>query len=300
MEIVYLNNKKIKIESCIVALGFFDGMHLGHMALVEKVIFEANLHKHKKALLTFEKSPKSILTTCQENYLTSLEDKAMLLEQKGIDYLFVLPFNKEIASFSPQQFIETYLKNDYMKGFVCGYDFHFGHFGAGNPTMLEAVAPTVVVDKLMLQEHRVSSSFIKQLLKDGEIKKANKFLAYAYCIQGVVIHGKHRGKSQLGFATANVDYKDYVLPKNGVYACVVEYEKQEYFAMTNIGINPTFGDIEKPSLEVHLFGFDEMIYDKIIKVSFQQRIRNEMKFSSLEHLIEQLNNDQKKCIEYFR
>lgn len=300
MKTFYLNQLESVVEDCVVALGFFDGMHLGHQQLLEQSEIIAKEKNIKKALMTFDVAPKSVLLQLPENYLMTLKDKEDYLEQRGFDYLFVLPFSKEIASLSADKFLQNYLINGFMKHFVCGYDFHFGHLGAGNPELLKEVCPTKIVAKYELSHHRVSTSSIKEDVTLGLINKANTSLGSSYSIQGEVIYGKQRGKSQLGFATANIDYKGYVLPKNGVYATLVQYNDKIYKGMTNIGYNPTFGDIERPSMEVHLFEFDEMIYGKTIKVFFKKRIRPEMKFESLEQLKTQLNNDQKECFEYLK
>lgn len=305
MEVIYIDKvAQIVNEPCCVALGFFDGLHRGHLALMDKVKVIAKEKGLKKAMLTFSEHPKSYLKHVPFPSLTTLEDKIEIMKSLDFDYLFVIPFTKDFASKTPEQFIENYICTLQMKHIVCGFDYHFGSHGKGNVSLLQKYSflgyQVSVVDKLEDEGMKISSTYIRQLLMEGAIDKANHYLGREYQIRGEVIYGRQIGRTQLGFATANVEYKDYLLPKRGVYGSRVIINDKEYIGMTNIGYNPTFGDLDKPSLEVHIFDFDEDIYGKIIRVYFSVHIRDEKKFSSKEELITQLHQDQETIRLYFK
>ncbi len=299
MEVIYLGRQS-NIEPVCVALGFFDGFHIGHLTLFEKVDEVATKHNLKKGLFTFDIQPRNFLANVNDSYITSLEDKIEFAKAYSFDYVFVLEVSKEILDMPAKQFIESVLLNQNIKHIVCGYDYHFGKDKAGNVNMLLEYSDFIVdvVDKVSLDKNRVSSTDIKAGLERGDIESVNSMLSRSYQIRGIVIHGKQRGRL-LGYPTANVDYKGYVLPKRGVYATSVLVDGCMYQGMTNIGINPTFGDIEHPSLEVYILDFNEDIYGKEITLYFKTRIRPEVQFASLDHLKQQLASDKQSVIQYF-
>ena len=299
MEVIYLNQTdKIK-EECVLCLGYFDGLHLGHQKLLDKTIEIANKSHLKKVLLTFSMNPKSYLLNQKEQYLTPLDYKKNFL--KAIDFDYIIVVDVDVLGLQEKQFIEQYILNHNIKAVVCGYDFKYGSNRSGNIETLKNYQQfeLFVVDKCELDHQRVSSTQIKEFIIKGQIEQANRFLGRPYMIQGKVVHGKKRGKILLGFATANVDYQNYIMPKRGVYGVEVLIENQSYKGMANIGLNPTFGDIEVPTLEVHIFDFDKMIYDQNINVYFQFFVRDEKKFSSFDDLVNQLNQDMFNIKENF-
>lgn len=304
MEVIRIKvGQKINIEESCVALGFFDGLHVGHLELLDKVIEITKTSPLKKALMTFDKHPKSFLTKQDFYYLSSLEDKIAILEEYGFDYLLLIVFDEEVANLLPEKFIDEYIIKQPIKSVVCGFDYHFGHFGFGTIKLLQEYAPdvyqTYVVEEKKEAGKKISSTYIRELLSQGNIAHVNTFLNRQYTIKGNVIHGRQIGRT-IGFATANVDYGNYVLPKNGVYGVKVKVQEKVYFGMANIGYNPTFGDLQKPSLEVHIFDFDEDIYDLTIETLFCNHIRDEVRFASKEALIEQLNKDRVSIKQYFK
>lgn len=304
MEVIHIEyGKKTKIEESCVALGFFDGLHVGHLALIEKVVEVANKRSLKKALMTFNQHPKSFLTGDTFYYLTSLEDKVEILEKHGFDYLLIIDFSEEVSLLSPEQFIDEYIIKQNINCVVCGFDYHFGQFGLGTTKTLQEYQKesfqTIVVNEKRENEKKISSTYIRELLLQGKVAQVTTFLKRQYSIKGEVIHGRQIGRT-IGFATANVDYGNYALPKNGVYGVQVIVHEKKYLAMANIGYNPTFGDLQKPSLEVHIFDFDENIYDEIMVTLFCTHIRDEVRFSSKEELILQLKKDQKTIEKYFK
>ncbi len=300
MKVIYMDKMINDYDDVCVALGFFDGFHIGHQQLfseVERICAVKNL---KKALFTFDCQPRSFILNAEESYLTSLNDKIELAKKYEFDYVFVLPLSKQVISMQPDTFIREILIRNNIKEIVCGYDYHFGIKKSGSIENLKQYTEfnVTVVDKVEYLSNRISSTVIRQCLQEGDIALARAMLGHDYKIKGEVIYGKQRGRL-LGYATANIDYCGYVLPKRGVYATLIDVDGIVYYSMTNIGVNPTFGDLEKPSLEVHIFDFDKDIYGNNVSVFFIERIRGEIQFGSLEELKEQLLFDKTKIVECF-
>lgn len=300
MEVIYLDQQEYKIkEDCCVALGFFDGFHVGHMALIEEVYHCCQKTKLKRALLTFDQHPSVIFEHQSFSYLNTLEDKIEILEELGFDYLFVVTFNQTFANLSPKQFIDNYLKKIRASIVVCGYDFRFGKNQEGDfETLKQAGLIVSVIDKISYRNHKISSSYIRELLQDGEIELANLLLQYYYQVKGKVIYGRQNGRT-IGCPTANVDYAPYLILKRGVYAVKFIHQRITYIGMANIGYNPTLGALNQLSLEVNIFDFDQMIYGDEVTVVFYKRIRDEKKFDDVSLLVEQLDHDRKEIKEYF-
>ncbi|MEG0365502.1 MAG: bifunctional riboflavin kinase/FAD synthetase [Coprobacillus sp.] len=303
MEVIYLKGQQLHIDQPIcTALGFFDGLHIGHMALVNKVIDIADKHGYKKALMTFDHHPLFVLGLIdEEKYLTTMEDRIAILESLGIDYLFVIEFNKEVASLKPHDFVDKYLISQNIKHVVCGFDFKFGDKNSGNAETLKTYNQfeTTVIDEVVFEGEKISSSRIRYILENGHIKEINHLLGRKYCITGQVIKGRQIGKT-IGFPTANVDYNAYFLPCGGVYVTKVYIQDREFMGMCNIGYNPTFSALDKPSLEVYILDFDEDIYGCVLNVEFYELIRKEKPFHSKDELINQLNKDKEYVRDYFK
>lgn len=305
MKVIYIKpGEQLHIDKTCVALGFFDGMHIGHLELLKEVEVVAKKTGYKKALMTFDRHPKSYLMEREFQYLMSLEDKIEYLQAYGFEYMFVICFTQQIASLSPQEFVDDYLIQQNIKHVVCGFDYHFGCFGKGDVALLRQLGEgrfqVSEISKKQMDHLKVSSSYIREVLMMGNVEKVNLLLKREYKITGQVIYGRQIGKTQLGFATANVDYQRYVLPRRGVYGAKVLVAGKIYYGMANIGYNPTFGDLTKPSLEVHIFDFDENIYGQVISVYFTYHVRDERKFASKEDLILQLQKDQEDIKIYFK
>lgn len=304
MKILYINaNERIDIDDNCMALGYFDGLHLGHQKLLHTVDRIAKSKGLKKALMTFDKHPRELIQNQVNQHLTTLEDKIKILASYGFDYLLIVHFNDQFLTLSPQQFIQQYIIKYRVKHVVCGFDYRFGHLGVGDVELLEKESrqqyDVTVANAQMYYAHKVSSTYIKSLLHQGDVQVASTLLGRKYHITGKVVHGYKRGKKELGFATANMVYDNYVIPKTGVYGVTVLVNNQMYYGMANIGYNPTFGDLDKPSLEVHLFAFNSDIYGEIMTVFFEKHMRGEVRFSSKEELIVQLQKDQQMIQNYF-
>lgn len=303
METIYLKGQQLNFDEAICsAIGFFDGLHIGHMALVNKVLSVSKKMGYKSALMTFDHHPLFVLGRVQEEkYLTSMKDRQEILEKLGIDYLFVIEFTKEVAALSPQDFICKYLIQNHIQHVVCGFDFRFGNHNIGDVQTLQSCTSfqTSVIHEILYKNEKISSSRIRQCLDEGHIEEINALLGRRYCIKGTVVQGRQIGHT-IGFPTANVDYQSYFLPHNGVYAVKVYVHHKWYMGMCNIGYNPTFTALKKQSLEVYILDFYENIYGEEMIVEFYTMTRLEKTFSSKDELVNQLNQDQQDIREYLQ
>ena len=280
--------KKLKLGTNLCAtIGNFDGVHLAHQELIN----ECKKIGEKSVVITFYPHPITVLKT-NFNYcfLTALEWKTEIIRKLKADYLIIVNFTRETALTKKEDFIK-WLKDLGIKSIVCGKDTSFGYKNEGTILDLKKEFNVKVIDDLYIDEIKVSSSNVKQLLEAGNIKKANKLLGRCYTIEGVVVEGFHNGE-KLGYRTANLDILGNVPPKKGVYAVTVIYDKKKYLGMCNVGYNPTIGKLTTLKLETHIFDFDKMIYGDLIKIQFIDYIREETKFNSLDELKNQLEKDK--------
>lgn len=290
MKVEYVEEAKIA-EPLSLAIGFFDGLHLGHMSLINEVL--KYREDTKTAVMSFDVHPLTVLKGEKRESIITLDEKKKILEEQGIDYLLLIHFTKDVAQLSPDDFIELYLNKLPIKRLVCGYDFHFGNRNEGsiedlkNHSFSLSVMPPIMYDK----KEKVSSTLIKQLLDQGNIQEVNKLLIEPYTVKGKVIHGKKRGRL-IGFPTLNIDYGNKYLPRTGVYGTIVKIKDHYYIGMANIGTNPTFNDVHHVSLEVNVFDFDEDVYGQEAEVIFYIYKREETVFNGLEGLKKQLIEDK--------
>ncbi|RNC80120.1 MAG: bifunctional riboflavin kinase/FAD synthetase [Balneola sp.] len=285
----------------VVTVGTFDGVHEGHRALMEAVVEKAKKRDARSVVVTFDPHPRTIISTRGESIklLTSLEERAEILESFGIDILLVIPFTRDFSLLSSEEFVKDIIYQKVgISEFVIGYDHHFGRDRSGTIETLEKLASRIafdvhVVSKREMGDITISSTVIrKELLENGDIGTATKLLGRPYFLNGVVIHGDERGRL-IGFPTANLQpqHKDKIIPKNGIYAVKVRVDEERYGGMMNIGIRPTFDGSTK-TLEVNIFDFKESIYGKTIQIQFISRIRDEKKFDGAEELAAQLEEDK--------
>lgn len=297
--------QRLADSSCVgVTIGNFDGMHLGHRRLFEVLNQEVSLQGSKgvKVLLTFYPHPRIAIARRAERKLNFLEinsfrEKYKIAKQFGFDYFLVLPFKRSFAEISPQTFVEKYLSSlIHARVIVVGHDWSFGKEKAGNIKVLNELAReysmrVVVVDAVESNGLRCGSSIVKELLKEGEIKKASELLARNFLLSGRVIKGEGRGSSLLNIPTANLEITRFCLPKNGVYACYLYFEGRRYPAVTNIGVRPTF-HTGRRVVETHLIGVTGIdLYKKRIDLEFIERIRDEKTFSDFKELRVQIVKD---------
>ncbi len=283
----------------VITIGTFDGVHLGHRKILERLINNAKNTGLKSTVLTFFPHPRMVLQKDTDiKLLNTIEEKTQIMEGLGLDYLVIHPFTKAFSRLSATDFVRDILVNSLKaKKIIIGYDHRFGRNRNANIQDLIAFGNTFdfEVEEIPAQEIddvSVSSTKIRNALMEGDITTANSFLSYAYMLTGTIKKGKGLGK-QFGFPTANLhiaeDYK--LIPKNGAYVVKSMLNGEVHFGMMNIGFNPTVSGTEK-SIEVNFFEFEGNLYDQKIKVEILHRIRDEQKFSSVEELREQLKKDK--------
>lgn len=280
-----------------VTIGNFDGVHFGHQQLFETVIEKAKKHNGTSVAITFNPHPLQVLLPDGIKLISNCEQKAELIEAAGIDVLIVIPFTKEFAKTTADTFVQDFLINTlHIKELVVGYDYAFGKGRGGNIDFLrnqgeEFGFPVTVVEALYAEDQLVSSTRIRQLVKDGKMAMARGLLGRNYQIRGTVQVGKQRGGKLIGFPTANLKFNEEdLVPLHGVYVAQVVYGGRCYGGILNIGYNPTFGE-EKLVAETHIFDFNEEIYGQPIRVNLLKFLRGEVKFSGVKELSEQIAKD---------
>ena len=278
-----------------LALGFFDGVHIAHQKIIQSAVNFAKENNLSPIALTFDKSPLEILSPEKVSYITDSAKKADLIKKLGADTEF-LALSEKLLSMTPEEFVKDILVDGFhISHAVCGYNYRFGKNGAGNTDTLYNLGKkygfTVeICGEVTLHKESVSSSNIRNHIREGNIKSANALLGYNFSLTGTVTAGKHLGK-KLGFPTANVFFpEESVTPLCGVYKTLVTVDKAKLSAITNVGINPTVGG-EKMRSETYIHDFSEDIYGKNITIEFIDFIRKEKKFSSLDELKMQIQKD---------
>lgn len=302
----YINNIE-DLPELSMALGFFDGVHKGHRKVINTAKKIAEQNGWKSAVMTFDPHPSVVLgkknTSIQ--YITPLKDKIDLMEELGVDYLFIVRFTSAFASLIPEQFVDDYLAELNVKHVVAGFDYSYGKFGKGTmetlPTHARGRFDVTVVDKLEDSQEKISSTAIRKLLSEGSMIEAKKLIGRFYTTKGTVIHGEKRGRT-IGFPTANIQlHNDYIIPKTGVYAVQLLVAGSWHEGVCNVGFKPTFKDPSKSdlSIEVHILNFDQSIYGEEIELKWHIRIRDEQKFNGIDELKAQIAKDKITAIEYF-
>jgi riboflavin kinase/FMN adenylyltransferase len=297
-----LKNISQPFKNAVITIGNFDGVHIGHQALFHEVIEKAAAIDGTSIAMTFEPHPLRVL---QKNSLPPLitvyEQKNELIGRTGIDVLICIPFTREFAALSAEEFIKDLLVTKIgLRVIVVGKDYTFGRNREGNLSVLKSYASelgyeVIVADWIKAEREvtdRISSTKIRELIMAGEVEPARKMLGRHYQIRGLVVKGRDRGGKLLGIPTANINLQDELCPKTGIYAVTVEHHQQLYKGVANIGYSPTFDD-NQFTVEVHLLNFSETIYDQKIRVNFIQRIRDEKKFAGIADLKEQIHEDIK-------
>ena len=293
-------NLKNEYKNIAIALGMFDGMHLGHRSIVNRAIELSEEIKGVSLVLTFQNHPLSVLDVdCMPLAIGSSEIRAEILEKMGVDILLDIPFTKEFSLISPQKFLAILKENFEPKYVVVGENYTFGKGGVGDGNMLIKESANFnfkaeVCKTVLNNDKPISSTRIRALIKEGNLTETNNFLGRPFSYIGKVIHGDERGR-RIGFPTANlkISEKSAKLP-SGAYASKVKYKNKIYNAISNIGNNPTF-DLNETRLEVHILDFSQNIYDEKIEVMFIAKLRDEIKFKSVEDLISALKKDRENA-----
>lgn len=294
--LVDLNFKESFDKPLVACIGYFDGLHIGHKALIDSTCALANQLGCESALITFSPDPWVTIKKLKNvQHLSTFNERVDRMEMYGIKNVIVLDFNEEMAAYSPEQFSTLILRKFPLKGLVCGFDFHYGLKGAGNCETLalenKAYFPLTILDSIDFEGEKISSSRIVQALEEANIELANKLLGYIYSIKGLVVQGRQLGR-KIGFPTANIDYlSEYILPKPGIYIGMIEVKGIQHQAILNIGHNPTFNPRTDLSMEVFILDFNQDLYDQEVRVYFYKFLRNEIHFDLIEKLQVQLNED---------
>ncbi|UYW01175.1 bifunctional riboflavin kinase/FAD synthetase [Flavobacterium agricola] len=294
-------------KKTIVTLGTFDGVHLGHQSILKQLVAEAKAQNCESLVLTFFPHPRMVLKQDDSiKLINAIEEKTELLANLGIDNLVIHAFDTVFSQLSGEEFAKQVLVDIFkVQKIIVGYDHRFGKGGACNFDDLVAFGKkyNFEVEQISAQQINtvaVSSTKVREALTSGAIEKANSFLGYPYFLSGKVVMGKQLGRT-IGFPTANikpeVNYK--LIPQNGVYLVQVQVLQNQYYGMLNIGNNPTVNGAEQ-TIEVHLLNFDANIYNQNIKVSFLKRLRDVVKFESIDALKNQLEADKQAAIAYFK
>lgn len=286
------------------ALGFFDGVHRGHASLIYEVKRFSERYGLKSMIFTFEKHPLTILSP--ENapkLITDNETKSEIFEQFGVDIVNFNSVNNEFLNYGPEMFLsEILIKKFNAKALAAGFNFRFGHNGAGDSHFLSDYCnahniPVCILNPYVVDGMVVSSSSIREYIKNGDIPKANKLLGRNFSIEGYVSHGMMRGR-KLGFKTANLSVNDCMaIPKSGVYVTSIDIDGVLYGGVTNVGTNPTFRN-NKTTIETHVLDYNREIYDKKIRVYFHERLRDEFSFKDVNELSNQISKDKQCALEY--
>ena len=308
--IIHEGYENLNIINPVVTLGIFDGVHLGHKALITSLLSRARSVKGESVIITFYPHPRAVLSDDNTRlaFLTSQGEKISLLEKERVDHLVIVPFDYDLSNKEACEFIEEVLvKKIGTKYLIAGFNHHFGRKSESNFDAIRRCAESfkIVVERVKALETDngiVSSSLIREALLNGELEEANKLLGYDYFINGTIVEGRHLGK-EIGFPTANIDpdYKNKLIPKDGVYAVEVLIEGIRYPGMLSIGANPTVNDDpENRTIEVNIFGFEKEIYGSKICVVFRRRLRDEIRFENISLLAEQLELDKKMTLQYLK
>lgn len=296
----------VKVPNAIVTIGTFDGVHLGHQAILKDMVKTAKEIGGETVVITFYPHPRQVLNINAANlrFITTQEEKLRLLEESGIDNVIVVNFTKEFSRISSEDFIRDYII-EYINPakLVIGYDHHFGNNRMGDFNLLSEMQNKYNFQVQRIEAHdveniAVSSTKIRHSLQQGDIERANALLGYKFSYIGNVVSGKKIGR-EIGYRTANIEVEREfrLIETSGVYATYVDYEGKEYKSMTYIGKKPTVNNDEIENIEVHIFDFDGDLYDKAIKVRFVKRVRGEQKFESLDALKKQIQIDEKNIKE---
>ncbi|WP_045212375.1 bifunctional riboflavin kinase/FAD synthetase [Desulfonatronovibrio magnus] len=292
-----INILERKIDASCLTIGNFDGVHVGHYQLITKVKKRARLMGLSSVVMTFDPHPMRVLVDKKSPpFITLTDQKLKLIDEIGVDHTLCIHFNRKLAALEPEDFVRTFLVDNLkVKELIIGYDYAFGKGRKGNFALLRELGlkygfsvdqfPPVMVDGAI-----VSSTRIRDLVEEGRVWEVRPLLGRFYNAEGKVITGQQRGGALLGFPTANILLKDELFPKTGVYAVWSEVKGRVRPAVANIGYNPTFSN-DYLSVEVHIFDFNQDIYEQPFKVHFVQRLRSEIKFSGIQELKQQIEKD---------
>lgn len=293
----YRSLEEVSLKNSFLTVGVFDGVHRGHREIIHKLVQDAHANNAPAVVLTFDPHPASVLSGKEIRCLTTPDERADLLGSLGVDAVITQRFTPDLSTVPAHEYMSRLKAHLGLRHMLIGYDFALGKGREGNAPRLTEIGSELgytveVVPALSDESGVISSTEIRKLVSIGNMTEASKLLGYPYRMGGEVIHGAGRGK-QINFPTANVDYaKTKATPPNGIYACWARLGDERFMAATNIGLNPTFTPERKtPSLEAYLLDFDRDIYGEVMTLEFVMRLRDEIRYTSVEALINQIHDD---------
>jgi riboflavin kinase/FMN adenylyltransferase len=304
MKLKYPFDNLMQIDPSVLAIGYFDGIHIGHQEVIQTAQKIARQKGLPCGLMTFDRHPRDVLGTAKvQSFLTPLEEKLRQFEKLKLDFVILIEFDIQLSKVSPQDFVEKVLHPLRFDTIVVGFDFTFGHLGKGTSDSLKTLGKnryTVeIVPPIKRFGDKVSSTIIRERLHEGLVHDVKGLLGRLYSIHGTVVHGEGRGKT-IGFPTANIELSSsYMLPRQGVYVVKINGLDSEYYGVINIGLKPTFHeDLKEPTIEVHLLDYKGELYGQPLNIEFLTYLRKEKKFETIQLLIEQIHRDVNAAKEY--
>lgn len=304
VHLTYPVKENILSSKVVLALGFFDGVHLGHQRLITRAKKIAQKKDLPLVVLTFNRHPKEIYANKKDfKYLETLEEKADKMAKLGVNYLAVLPFTKDFSKIKPQDFVDQVIIKLNADTVVAGFDYTYGDKNIANMATLPKYAQgrfdIEVMPKQIFAGKKIGSTEIRQAIRDGKMELAYELMSHHYVMSGIIGHGKRNGH-KLGFPTANLVWAEHkVVPKIGVYATKTMVNNTWYESMTSVGYNVTINQAKKIYIESNIFDFDEDVYGKPMKIEWYKYTRGEVKFANLTELKKQLEKDQREIKAYF-
>ena len=293
-------------ESTVIALGFFDGVHIGHGELLKMAVRRAQERGCRSAAFTFDRSPREFVTGKPVPLLTTPSERANIIRtQYGVQEVFVEPFDRNMMTMPWEEYIRMLLRDYGAVHFVAGHDHRFGHKNAGNVQLLQEKCAQLgigcdIIPPVQWDGITVSSTYIRTLVEEGDMERAAEFLGHRHCLSQTVQHGQRIGRT-IGIPTVNLAVPEHVLaPAHGVYVtCVYLPDGRMYHGVTNVGTRPTVTDGDAVSVETFLLGFDGDLYGQEIRIEFCRRLRGEKKFASLEELRQEIQHNIRETERYF-
>jgi riboflavin kinase/FMN adenylyltransferase len=300
--------KSNTLNNSVVTIGTFDGVHVGHKKIINRLIETAKKNGLESVVLSFFPHPRMVLHNDSNiKLINTIAERRAILDNLGLDCLYVKTFTKEFSRWSAEDFVQKLLVDQlHAKKVIIGYDHHFGRNRSANIDDLKAFGEkyNFEVEEITAQDVNdvaVSSTKIRTALLEGDIETANSFLGYHFMLTGTVVKGKGIGKG-IGYPTANLQIQEAykLIPKHGVYIVQSVINRKTIFGMMNIGLNPTVNNGQNETIEIHFFDFNSSIYNLELKIEMLHRIRDEKKFDSVEALVEQLHRDKAISLDYIK
>ena len=295
MKIIEIDLNYIADEDSVIALGNFDGVHKGHMELINKAVARADDLNIKSSILLFNEHTDNLIKVGKKDIITTNQTKFEILENLGVDIIYLINFTREFMAYTPKMFLKDFLADNLkIRGVVVGYDYTYGFKKSGDVDFLlenKDLFDTIdVINQISFHGEKISSTLIRNLIEEGRIKEANDLLSRPYKLIGEIIHAKGLGK-KMGYPTANLKLVDnFVIPRYGVYDTDIIINGERFKASTNIGTNPTV-EHDGIKIEAHILDFDRDIYGEIVELELLDFVRPELKFDSIEELFDQIAKD---------